>query len=66
MKKIFVLATAAFLFTGVAFAHGGDGKKCGKGEKECCKKASKDGKDCCKKEVKKEEKKSAKPATKKA
>ena len=29
MKKVLVLATAAFLFTGVAFA-GGDGKKCAK------------------------------------
>ena len=36
MKKLFVLATAAFLVTGIAFAHEGDGKKCAKG-KECCK-----------------------------
>lgn len=61
MKKILMLATAAFLFTGVAFAHGGDKKKCAKG-KECCKKEAsakkeeckKDGKekDCCKKGAK--------------
>ena len=44
MKKVFLLATAAFLVTGMAFAHDGDGKKCTKG---------KDGKDCCsKKETK--------------
>ncbi len=37
MKKILMLAITAFLFTGVAFAHGGgDKKKCAKG-KECCK-----------------------------
>lgn len=36
MKKVLVLATAAFLYTGVAFA-GGDGKKCAK-SKDCCKK----------------------------
>lgn len=46
MKKIFVLAIAAFLVSGSAFAHGG-GKKCGK-TKDCCKKEAK-GKDCCKK-----------------
>lgn len=64
MKKVLVLATAAFLFTGVAFA-GGDGKKCGK-SKECgkemkdckmkegskeMKECSKEMKDCCKKET---------------
>lgn len=53
MKKVLVLATAAFLMTGVAFA-GGDGKSCGK-DKACCKKEAKGGKDCCKKEVKKDE-----------
>ncbi len=47
MKKVFLLATAAFLFTGVAFAHGGDGKKCAKG-KECCK----DMKECKDKDMK--------------
>lgn len=53
MKKILTLATAAFLFTGVAFAH--EGKNCCKKEgekKECCKKES--GKDCCKKDKKAE------------
>jgi hypothetical protein len=44
MKKILMLATAAFLVTGVAFAHGDD-KKCAKG-KECCKKGDK--KECSK------------------
>jgi len=53
MKKLLMLATAAFLVTGVAFAHEGDGKgkkakgkKCAKGGK-CCEgkdKAKKDGK----------------------
>ncbi len=47
MKKIIVLATAAFLVSGIAFAHGDDKK--GKG-KECCKKEVK-GKNCCKKEA---------------
>lgn len=49
MKKLFLLATVAFLFTGFAYAN--DGKKCGK---DCCKdkkeckdmKSSKDMKDC--------------------
>ncbi|HET9055295.1 MAG TPA: hypothetical protein VFN30_00465 [Chitinophagaceae bacterium] len=44
MKKLFVLTTAAFLFSGIAFAHGG-GKKCSK--KECKKEAS--NKSYCKK-----------------
>ena len=35
MKKFFLLAISATLFTGVAMAHG-DGKKCAKG-KECAK-----------------------------
>lgn len=54
MKKFLVLATAAFLFTGVAFA-GGDGKKCakskecGKNMKECKMKDQKGTKACCKK-----------------
>ena len=53
MKKILVLATAAFLVTGVAFAQEKTKAKesC---TKECCKK---DGKDCCKKDEKKSEKK---------
>ncbi len=45
MKKIFLLATAAFLFTGVSFADGGKKHKtCSKG-KSCCKGMSKS---CCK------------------
>ena len=43
MKKILVLAIAAFLVSGVSFAQDGNGKKCGKGSKETSK-ASKDGK----------------------
>ena len=46
MKKIMILATAAFLVTGIAFAQDktSDGKTC---SKECCKKDSKKcGKDC--------------------
>ncbi len=57
MKKVLVLATAAFLFTGVAFA-GGDGKKCAKSKdsgmkdmKDCKMKEGKEMKDCCKKET---------------
>lgn len=48
MKKLMLLAMAAFLVTGAAFAggdHKHDGKKCAKA-KEC----SKDGKDCCSKD----------------
>jgi hypothetical protein len=61
MKKLFLIAAAAFLFTGVAFANDGGGKKkCAKGEscckkdakKEDCKKDSKE-KACCKKDAKK-------------
>ena len=63
MKKLLVFATAAFLFTGVAFANeGGKDKKKASG-KECCKKdgakacagekkegcAKGEGKACCKK-----------------
>jgi hypothetical protein len=45
MKKIFLLATAAFLVTGISYANtGGKKKKCGK---SCCKKS---GKSCCKKD----------------
>lgn len=43
MKKVFLFATAAFLVTGVSFAHDGDGKKCVKG-KDCCKDTKKDAK----------------------
>ncbi len=56
MKKLFVLATAAFLVTGMAFAHDGDGKKCAKA-KDCCK----DKKEC--KDMKKEDKKDTKEKT---
>lgn len=60
MKKLFLLATAAFLVTGISFAHEGDGKKSAKG-KDCCKdkkECSKDMKDC--KDMKKETKTTAK------
>ena len=43
MKKVLLLATAALLFTGAAFAEGGKGKnkkKCAKG-KTCCTKTAK-------------------------
>ncbi|UEG51020.1 hypothetical protein LK994_05970 [Ferruginibacter lapsinanis] len=47
MKKMFLLATAALLVTGVTFANdGGRKKKCGKGKKcashskRCCKKSA--------------------------
>jgi hypothetical protein len=44
MKKLFLLATAAFLVTGVTYANCEKGKKkCAKGKK-CCSKAAK----CCK------------------
>ncbi len=72
MKKVLVLATAAFLFTGVAFA-GGDGKKCGK-SKDCAKEmkdckmkdCSKEMKDCCKKETASSTKTNTKSTAKKA
>jgi hypothetical protein len=46
MKKLFMLATAAIMFSGVAFADGGKTKKkkCAKG-KSCCTKTAKS---CCK------------------
>ena len=43
MKKLFLLTTAAFLFTGAAFAHEGEGgkkKKCAKGKSSCSSKKS--------------------------
>ena len=62
MKKLVVLATAAFLFTG-AFANDG-GKKPIKGKEECSKAC---GKSCCKKGSEKTETKTAtKTAAKKA
>ena len=52
MKKLLVLATAAFLVTGVAFAgEGKEKKECSKDKKECCKKGGK--KSCCKKDSEK-------------
>lgn len=63
MKKVIVLAMAAFLVSGVSFAgtgnHKHDGKKCAKA-KEC----SKDAKDCCSKDAKKETKEVKKTAKK--
>ena len=48
MKKLLMLATAAFLISGVAFAQQGDGKEKGKEKgKKCCK-----GGKCCKDEKK--------------
>jgi uncharacterized protein YdeI (BOF family) len=46
MKKIFMLATAAFLVSGVAFSH--DKGKGRKGKKACCQK----GGGCCKDKAK--------------
>lgn len=67
MKKVIVLAMAAFLVTGASFAndhkHDGGGKKCAKA-KEC----SKEGKECCSKDAKKatkETKEAKKTETKK-
>ncbi len=71
MKKVLVLATAAFLFSGVAFASG-DGKKCakskecGKEMKDCKMKDGKDMKDCCKKETATATKTTTKSTVKKA
>lgn len=50
MKKLFLLATAALLVTGVTFADNGKGKKkkCAKG-KSCCSGATKS---CCKDKAK--------------
>lgn len=72
MKKVFLLATAAFLFTGLAFANSGDGKKC---TKDCCKdkKECADMKNCkdkgmkdCKMGAGKENAKATKTSTKTA
>jgi hypothetical protein len=54
MKKLLILSTAAFLFTGVAFANGGDkgkdkGKKPAKTTKTCTKSCP--GKECGKKKA---------------
>jgi hypothetical protein len=48
MKKVFLLATAALLVTGVTFADNGKkSKKCAKG-KACCSKSTAEKKACCK------------------
>jgi uncharacterized protein YdeI (BOF family) len=44
MKKMFILATAALLFTGTSFAHDG-GKKKKTTKKTCCKKGGSCSKD---------------------
>lgn len=54
MKKLLVLATAAFLFTGVAFAQTTDKDQKKAEGKECCKKDAK-GKETCKKDMKDKE-----------
>jgi len=60
-----MLATAAFLVSGVAFAHdGGDKKKCATG-KEGCAKGGKKEMSCCSKGEKKETKTTVKAAVKK-
>ncbi len=41
MKKIFLLATAALMITGVSMADTGKKKKCSKG-KSCCNKSAKE------------------------
>ena len=46
MKKVFLLATAALLISGVSFADNGKNKKKGKCSKSCCKES---GKSCGKK-----------------
>jgi hypothetical protein len=58
MKKVFLLATAALLVTGVTFADNGKkGKKC---KKSCC---SKSGKSCGSKESSKEKDKAKEETT---
>lgn len=50
MKKLFLLATAALLVTGVAFADNGKkkSKKCAKGKSCCTKSSASATKSCCK------------------
>jgi hypothetical protein len=51
MKKVFVLATAALMVVGVAFATAegnGKKKKCAKGKTCCSKEAGAEKKSCCK------------------
>ena len=47
MKKVFLLATAALMVTGIAFADNGK-KKSKKCAKPCCSKSAAAGKSCCK------------------
>jgi hypothetical protein len=47
MKKVFMLATAALLVTGISFGHDGGKKKCSKAKQSC-----KKGGSCCKDKVK--------------
>ncbi len=49
MKKVFLLATAALLVTGIAFADKGKGKtkKCAKGKSCCTKSTASASKSCC-------------------
>lgn len=63
MKRILMLATSAFLVTGVAFAHDGGKKKCAT-DKEGCKGGKKE-MSCCNKGEKKETKTTVKAAVKK-
>ncbi len=51
MKKVFLLATAALLVTGVTFADNGKKGKKSKKSKSCC---TKSGKSCGSKEMEKE------------
>ena len=46
MKKVFLIATAALLVTGVTFADNGKKKKGAKG-KTCCTKTASGEKSCC-------------------
>ena len=50
MKKVFLLATAALMVTGIAFADNGKKKtkKCAKGKSSCTKSSASATKSCCK------------------
>jgi len=55
MKKVFLLATAALLVTGIAFADNGKKKKtkkCAKGKTCCTKSTASVTKSCCKDKAK--------------
>lgn len=54
MKKVFLLATAFLMVTGVAMADKGKKKKCAKG-KTCCTKDEKAKAGCCKDKAKAKE-----------